>query len=77
MELPKVNAVGLIEYPEEYVALPRQPASRGRRLLAGLFLLVFLAATVFSTAWSLGGYCLTSDGGDTRALAHGLSAHLP
>ncbi|MEM8997519.1 MAG: hypothetical protein AAGF23_22230 [Acidobacteriota bacterium] len=67
METPKVNAVGLVEYPDDYVAAPRS-YGRGLRVAALLFLCFFAAVTVGSTVLSLGAYCLTSDGGDTRAL---------
>ncbi|MEM1181577.1 MAG: hypothetical protein AAGM22_24755 [Acidobacteriota bacterium] len=67
METPRVNAVGLVEYPEDYVASPRT-YSRALKLGALLFLSFFAAVTVISTVVSLGAYCLTSDGGDTRSL---------
>ena len=42
------------------------------RVLASLMLGFFFAATVVTGALSLGAYCLTSDGGDTRALRAGI-----
>lgn len=67
METPSVNAVGLVEYPDDYTASPRS-YSPVLRHTALLFLLFFATVTVASTVLSLGAYCLTSDGGDTRAL---------
>jgi hypothetical protein len=66
MELPRVNPVGLLEPPDE----PSSPRrfSRGQRLLAGLFVALFLLVTVATTVVSLGRYCLTTDAADTRAL---------
>ncbi|HVT16902.1 MAG TPA: hypothetical protein VHQ90_12090 [Thermoanaerobaculia bacterium] len=42
------------------------------RLLAAALLLLFLGAAVTTTVISLGRYCLTTDGSDTRALPGGL-----
>ncbi|HXO22439.1 MAG TPA: hypothetical protein VOA87_21160 [Thermoanaerobaculia bacterium] len=72
-ELPRVNAVGLLERPLADET-PRR-FSRRQRLLAGLFVLLFVLVTVASTVASLGRYCLTTDGMDTRALrAHPTAA---
>ena len=43
--------------------------SRSWRLLAGIFVALFLLVTVVSTVLSLGRYCLTTDAADTRALS--------
>ena len=67
MQTPSVNAVGLLEVPPDYEAEPRQ-YRRTTRLLALAFLIFFAAVTVGSTVISLGAYCLTSHGADTRAL---------
>ncbi len=67
METPRVNPVGLVEVPEDYEASPRR-FSGATRLFAGVFLLLFAAATLGTSIISLGAYCLTSDGGNTRAL---------
>ena len=67
METPHVNPVGLVEVPDDYASQPRR-FSRYSRLFASLLLLFFFAATVVTSTLSLGGYCLTSDGGDTRVL---------
>ena len=71
MVTPRINPVGIVEYPDDYQARPRG-FSRPTRLFAGLLLVFFFAATVFTGAISLGAYCLTSDGGDTRALREGV-----
>ena len=71
METPHVNPVGLLQTPEDYAA-SRRRASRPQRLLASALLLFFFLATVASSVLSAGAYCLTSDGGDTRALAAGV-----
>jgi len=42
--------------------------SRRQRAVSGVLLVVFAAVAVVTTALSLGGYCLTTDGADTRAL---------
>lgn len=42
------------------------------RLLAAALLLLFLGAAVTTTVISLGRYCLTTDGSDTRSLPGGL-----
>lgn len=68
MEAPRVNPVGLVETPSDYEAAPRG-FSPLQRFFAGFLLLLFAAATIGTSILSLGAYCLTSDGGDTRALA--------
>ena len=67
LEGPSPNAVGVLEYPEGYEASPRT-YSRGLRWGALFFLALFFGVTVITSAISLGAYCLTSDGGDGRAL---------
>ncbi len=71
METPHVDAIGLVRYPSDYEAMPRK-VSPWKRLFAGALLLFFLTATVVTGAVTLGGYCLTSDGGDTRMLQNSL-----
>jgi hypothetical protein len=68
MEPPRVNPIGLLETPADLPASPRRfsPLSR---LLALALLLLFLGATLVTTAFSLGRYCLTTDAADTRALS--------
>jgi hypothetical protein len=70
MEPPRVNPVGLVEAPADLAAAPRR-FSRAQRLLAGLFIALFLLVTVATTVVSLGRYCLTTDAADTRALPAG------
>ena len=41
---------------------------RTLRLVASALVVAFLFVTVVTTVRSLGAYCLTSDGGDTRRL---------
>jgi hypothetical protein len=67
MEPPRINPIGILETPEDYVSSPRR-FSRPLRLLAGLLLALFFGATVVTTVVSLGRYCLTTDATDTRAL---------
>jgi len=64
---PQVNPVGLLVTPDEASSSPRR-FSRAQRLLAGLFVALFLLVTVATTVVSLGRYCLTTDAADTRAL---------
>lgn len=64
---PQVNPVGLLVQPDEASGSPRR-FSRAQRLLAGLFVALFLLVTVATTVVSLGRYCLTTDAADTRAL---------
>jgi hypothetical protein len=66
MQPPRINPVGLLETPDE-PSTPRR-FSRAQRLLAGLFVALFLLVTVATTVVSLGRYCLTTDAADTRAL---------
>ncbi|HEX9734439.1 MAG TPA: hypothetical protein VGG06_20910 [Thermoanaerobaculia bacterium] len=60
---------------------PTDPAperySRRQRVLAGLLVAVFAAAAILTTALSLGTYCLTTDGADTRALAESIRSLFP
>jgi hypothetical protein len=71
METPHVDAVGLVRYPEDYEAIPRE-LPVWKRLFAAVLLLFFFAVTVVTGAVTLGAYCLTSDGGDTRILQDSL-----
>lgn len=67
MDLPRVNPVGIVEQPEGYEATPRTYPV-WLRVLAMLFVTFFLAVTVVTGTLSLGAYCLTSNGADTREL---------
>ena len=61
--------MGLTRRPEGYVATPRD-YSRGQRAVATLSLTAFATVVVATTVLSLGAYCLTSDGENTRGLPH-------
>jgi hypothetical protein len=52
-----------------------RPRAWSFRLLTAVLLLLFFGAAVTTTVLSLGRYCLTTDGSDTRALPGGLSSH--
>ena len=65
---PTVDPIGIVRYPKGYAAAPRR-YSAGLRGLASLLLIVFAVVVTVTTGVSLGRYCLTSDGGDTAALA--------
>ncbi len=67
MKLPRVNPVGLVELPEDYPASPRRYTT-GRRWLVLAVVALFALTTLVTGAVSLGRYCLTTDGGDTREL---------
>lgn len=67
MNVPKVNAVGVLELPNDYHA-PLRPRPLGLRLLALAFTLFFLFVVVGTSIVSIGAYCLTSDGANTRTL---------
>lgn len=64
---PHVDAVGVTHYPDDFRGTPRT-YSKGARAFVWSLIVIFAAITVFTTVASLGAYCLTSDGGDTRAL---------
>lgn len=68
---PSVDPVGVVRFPEGYSGQPRT-FSRLTRGISIMLLLTFLATVVVTTAVSLGQYCLTTHGGDQRAL----NAHL-
>lgn len=67
MEIPRVNAVGLVEHPEGYTPTPRRYPLWLRGLVLTL-LLIFGGVTVVTTVVSLGSYCLTTNAGDVRNL---------
>lgn len=64
---PRVNAVGIIELPDGYAQSETRHSPSIRRM-AWLFLVLFASVTLTTSILSLGAYCLTSDGGDGRAL---------
>ena len=59
MRTPRVNPVGIVEVPDASMAAPRAYPARVRLAAAGV-LACFLAATVGTTVYSLGAYCLTT-----------------
>lgn len=65
---PIVDPVGRLRYPDGWSGTPRVYSPR-TRMLAGALLMAFLGVVVVTTGVSLGGYCLTSHGGDYRALS--------
>jgi hypothetical protein len=67
MELPRVDPIGVMEWPAEPGAGPRR-FSRGMRALAALLLVLFALVTVVTSAVSLGAYCITTEPGDVRTL---------
>lgn len=64
---PRVNPVGVVEYADGSQQGPRE-FGRAGRLVVWAFLTFFAVATLGTSILSLGAYCLTSDGADTRAL---------
>jgi hypothetical protein len=68
LQPPQINPVGLLVPPDDASSDPPRRYSRAQRLLAGLFVALFLLVTVATTVVSLGRYCLTTDAADTRAL---------
>lgn len=67
LEVPTVSPVGVLELPPGGGS-EAGPRPLWQRLLAVAFLVFFFLATVLTSILSSGSYCLTSDGGDTRAL---------
>jgi len=67
MEPPRVNPVGLLERTGDWTPSPRR-FPLWLRVGAALLLVLFFAVTLLSGAASLGRYCLTTDGTDTRAI---------
>jgi hypothetical protein len=70
LDLPRVDPIGLLETPAGE-ADPGRRAPFWIRAAAAALALLFLVATLLSGAASLGRYCLTTDGGDTRSLPGG------
>ena len=70
MDTPRVNAVGITDYPDGYAATPRR-APLAIRIVAAVLIALFGFVVVSTTVVSVGNYCLTSDGGDVRALPRG------
>ena len=67
MDVPKVNAVGVLELPDDFHA-PLRPRPLAHRLLALAFALFFALVVLGTSIVSIGAYCLTSDGANTRTL---------
>lgn len=67
MDLPHINPIGLREVAEDFEETPRQ-WSRPMRIITTALFGIFAFVTIITTAASLGAYCLTSDGADTRSL---------
>ncbi len=67
LELPVPSAVGVLEPGLGRSDRPRV-YSRGQKMFASAFLLFFLIITVLTSALSLGAYCLSTEGADTRSL---------
>jgi hypothetical protein len=62
MQGPSVNAVGLVEQPDDYIMHPR-PYPAAVRIAAALILSVFAFVTRSTSVISLATYCLTSQAG--------------
>jgi|HubBroStandDraft_3_1064219.scaffolds.fasta_scaffold33767_3 hypothetical protein len=71
METPSTKPPSVGDQP---LAAPAPGRPWPLRLLAAALLVLFLGAAVTTTVVSLGRYCLTTDGSDTRALPGGLRA---
>ena len=58
MDAPRVNPVGVVEFPAGYRPRRLPP---GLRLVAAGLLVAFVTVVAVTTGLSAGGYCLTSD----------------
>ncbi|MFN0151207.1 MAG: hypothetical protein ACKVU1_10945 [bacterium] len=67
MKVPRVNPVGVVEYPKGYVRV-RSTLPAPARIVAWVALIAFAVVGVVTTVASVGRYCLTSDAGDTAEL---------
>ncbi len=67
MKTPHVDSIGITQFPGDFSSVPRRLTLR-RRVLALVMLVLFTGTVVATSIVSLGGYCLTSHGGDTRHL---------
>ena len=63
MEIPHVGPVGVVNQPPGYRASARHYPPR-LRLAAFAVLSAFVSVSLFTTAYSLGAYCLTTWGGN-------------
>ncbi len=66
MQLPRINAIGIVETPSDHIARPRSYSAR-LRVVALVALGVFAVVSVATTVFSLGAYCLTSYAGSPFA----------
>ena len=69
MEPPHVDPVGILRRPAGY-AMRVRTYSGAQRGLAIALLSAFAFVVVATTVLSLGAYCLTSDGENSRGLPH-------
>ncbi|MBZ0269124.1 hypothetical protein K8I85_13275 [bacterium] len=69
MNVPRVNGIGLTEWPRSFSA-GRRRIPAWQRIVAAVVLVLFALAVVTTSVVSVGRYCLTSNGGDTRGLPH-------
>lgn len=60
MQVPRVDPVGVLEIPSDFVARPSSRPLR-TRIAAAALVVAFFSVTVVTTALSLGGYCLTTE----------------
>ena len=76
IKLPRVDPTGIVTYPSGFApsGRPHRPLVR---VAAALMLMVFVIVVVATTVLSLGRYCLTSDGNNTRALDNEFSRKNP
>jgi len=72
--MPSVDPEPMLTDVPELPERPPDRYSRRQRVAAGVLLVVFAAAAIVTTALSLGSYCLTTDGADTRSLLETLRA---
>lgn len=64
MHVPRVNSVGVVEYPQDFAATPRRTHA-ALRVVAGLMLVVFAGVVVATTVFTIGQFCLTSSSHST------------
>jgi hypothetical protein len=62
MQGPSVNAVGIVERPDDYAMQPR-PYPATVRVAAAVILATFAFVTLSTSVISLATYCLTSQAG--------------
>lgn len=67
-KIRETKSVVVLRRPEAFVPVRRR-SSATRRLLVACITVLFLVASLAATVLSLGAYCLTTHGGDTRRLS--------